>query len=133
LLLLATALSSRVCSSTASPTRSSPFHDMRPPAHIRRVYGAWALKVLSVPSGPSSCSSPAAVKYTKWWPGGTGVPSRGGVEVTSWLCSTGRLSVRDSFWSWFASSTWCWMRDLLWKVSSRPAAAADADAAGVEY
>lgn len=44
-----------------------------------------------------------------------------------WAWIVGRLSVRESFWSWFASRTWCWMRVLPWKVSKRRAAATDAD------
>lgn len=56
-----------------------------------------------------------------------GVPMGGGDEVMGWLWMVVRPSVRESFWSWFASRTWLRMRVVEAKVSSMRVAARDAD------
>lgn len=48
---------------------------------MRRVNGDAGLYETSVPSAPSSFSKNAGVKYTKWYPGGKGVPAGGGVVL----------------------------------------------------
>lgn len=121
-LFFATALRSFVCSSTCSPTLSSvpSFHRICPPAHMRLVKGAGALNVRSVPSAPRSSSSSDGVKYTRWYPGGTGVPAGGQPSVRS---SWGprpylRPSVRHNFCSWLPSRVCFRTMVLSWKVCS---------------